>query len=79
MSEELREPDESGAIPRVVASLIEVFVNESTLETPGPTSYHEREGCYNADDVVPWPVAIDHEAEPCGRCCESFELDGDAA
>lgn len=77
MSSQLEEPASDGRIPRVVASSLEVWVNPHSLERPGPTSYHAREGIYNADELVPWPVAIDAEAEPCGRCCESFELDGD--
>lgn len=67
-------PPPSAALPRVEAAATEVFVIADRLDEDGPLSYHEREGCYNAADAVPWPVAIDAGARPCGRCCESFEV-----
>lgn len=63
-------------IPRVEAAALEVYAIADRLDEDGPLSYHEREGCYGADDVVPWPVAIDAGATPCRYCCESFHVDG---
>lgn len=48
-----RESPADGRLPRVVASSLEVYVVADDLDSPGRRSYHEEEGGYNAEDLVP--------------------------
>lgn len=52
---------------------VEVYVKDGSLSNP-VCSYHEEPGCYGAEKAVPWTEAVDAGADPCGRCCHSFEL-----